>query len=94
MEDYQIIELYFKRNADAIKETDSKYGSYCFTIAENILHNKEDSEECVNDTWFHAWNAYLLKDQLGFVCFLQKLLEISPLIVLMQNMPKSVVEGR
>ena len=41
MEDYQIIELYFKRNADAIKETDSKYGSYCFTIAENILHNKQ-----------------------------------------------------
>lgn len=57
MEDYQIIELYFKRNADAIKETDSKYGSYCFAIANNILHNKEDSEECVNDTWFNAWNV-------------------------------------
>ena len=57
MEDYQIIELYFQRNADAIKETDSKYGSYCFTIANNILHNIEDSEECVNDTWFHAWNV-------------------------------------
>ena len=57
MEDYQIVELYFQRNADAIKETDSKYGSYCFAIANNILHNKEDSEECVNDTWFHAWNV-------------------------------------
>lgn len=57
MEDYQIVELYFQRNADAIKETDSKYGSYCFAIANNILHNKEDSEECVNDTLFNAWNV-------------------------------------
>ena len=32
MEDYQIVELYFQRNADAIKETDSRYGSYCFAI--------------------------------------------------------------
>ena len=39
MEDYQIVELYFQRNTDAIKETDSKYGSYCFAIANNILHN-------------------------------------------------------
>ena len=57
MEDNQIVELYFQRNADAIKETDSKYGSYCFAIADNILHNREDSEECVNDTWLSAWNA-------------------------------------
>ena len=26
-------------------------------MANNILGNTEDSEECVNDTWFHAWNA-------------------------------------
>ena len=73
MEDYQIIELYFKRNADAIKETDSKYGSYCFTIAENILHNKEDSEECVNDTWFHAWNAIPPQRPNRFRMFLAKI---------------------
>lgn len=57
MEDQKIIELYFQRNTDAIKETDNKYGSYCFAIANNILHNNEDSEECVNDTWLNAWNA-------------------------------------
>ena len=57
MEDSQIIELYFMRKEEAIKETDSKYGSYCFSIAENILHNTEDSEECVSDTWLKAWNA-------------------------------------
>ena len=57
MEDRQIIELYFQRNTEAIRETDSKYGSYCFAIADNILHNNEDAEECVNDTWLNAWNA-------------------------------------
>jgi len=57
LEDSQIIELYRQKNADAIPETASKYGAYCFAIAEKILHNTEDSEECVNDTWLHAWNA-------------------------------------
>ena len=57
MEDSQIIELYWQKNADAISETSNKYGSYCFTIADHILHSLEDSEECVNDTWLHAWNA-------------------------------------
>ena len=57
MEDRQIIELYWQKNADAISETSSKYGAYCFTIADHILNNAEDSEECVNDTWLHAWNA-------------------------------------
>ena len=57
MEDHQIIELYWQKNADAISETASKYGAYCFTIADHILHSVEDSEECVNDTWLHAWNA-------------------------------------
>ncbi|MBQ6275038.1 MAG: hypothetical protein IJK63_12565, partial [Oscillospiraceae bacterium] len=37
-------------------ETDRKYGKYCHTIAYNICANNEDAEECVNDTWFSAWN--------------------------------------
>ena len=57
MEDNKIVELYFQRNSEAIKQTSNKYGLYCFSIANNILHNKEDAEECVNDTWFNAWNA-------------------------------------
>ncbi len=57
MEDHQIVELYFKRKEEAIRETDSKYGAYCFAVAENVLHNAEDSEECVSDTWLKAWNA-------------------------------------
>lgn len=57
MEDREIVELYWQKNTDAISQTANKYGAYCFAIANNILHSAEDSEECVNDTWLHAWNA-------------------------------------
>ena len=57
MDDEKIIRLYFARSEDAITQTDKKYGGYCRTIAYNILHNDEDSEECVNDTWLNTWNA-------------------------------------
>lgn len=57
MEDSRIIALYWQRNPDAIAESNQKYGAYCFRVADNILHSSEDSEECLNDTWLHAWNA-------------------------------------
>ena len=55
MEDPGIIDLYFQRNEDAIRETDDKYGHYCFTVAWNILFDNEDSQECVSDTWRKTW---------------------------------------
>ena len=57
MEDAQIIALYWSRDGEAIRQTDEKYGAYCFTIAQRIVQSHEDSEECVNDTWLRAWNA-------------------------------------
>ena len=57
MEDAQIVSLYWARSEDAIRETDAKYGAFCRTLAGNILSIREDAEECVNDTWHHAWNA-------------------------------------
>ena len=56
MDDLQIIELYFARDEQAIKETDRKYGKMCFRVAKNLLFNNEDSEECVNDTYLTVWN--------------------------------------
>lgn len=55
MEDNKIIDLFWQRNEAAITETSAKYTSYCHTVAWNILFNNEDSEECVNDTWYTAW---------------------------------------
>ena len=57
MDDLSIIELYFARDEQAIKETDAKYGRLCHSIAYNILNNNEDSEECVNDTYIGVWNT-------------------------------------
>ena len=56
MEDAAIVDLYWQRSDQAISETDRKYGKYCHTIAYNLCANNEDAEECVNDTWFSAWN--------------------------------------
>lgn len=57
MEDSKIIDLYWERNEKAISATEQKYGSYCYYIAYNILHDQEDAEESVNDTYLGAWNA-------------------------------------
>ncbi len=57
MEDSTIIDLFWQRDQSAIAETSAKYDRFCFSIAFNILKNKEDSEECVNDTYMKAWNA-------------------------------------
>ncbi|MBQ7230767.1 MAG: sigma-70 family RNA polymerase sigma factor [Oscillospiraceae bacterium] len=57
MEDEQIVQLYWERSDRAISETAYKYGTYCRSIAQNILQNPEDAEEIVNDTWLGAWNA-------------------------------------
>lgn len=55
MDDSQILELYRARSENAIAETANKYGKYCHYIARNILHDNEESEECVNDTYLKAW---------------------------------------
>ena len=57
MNDAGIVELYWLRSAQAITETQRKYGSYCYTIALGLLKSPQDAEECVNDTWLGAWNA-------------------------------------
>ena len=55
--DDRIIELYWARNEDALLETERKYGGYLCAVADNILSNQRDSEECVSDAYWRAWNA-------------------------------------
>lgn len=57
MDDSAIIDLYWARDEKALEQTDLKYGKLCRTVAFNILRNREDTEECVNDTYLRAWNA-------------------------------------
>ncbi|MBQ7379118.1 MAG: sigma-70 family RNA polymerase sigma factor [Clostridia bacterium] len=67
LSDDEIIALYWERNENAIKHTDVKYRSYLLKVANNILRDLQDSEECLNDTYLATWNAipperpYLLK---------------------------------
>ena len=57
MLDEEIIELFFTRSEDAIKELKAKYGKICLQTSYNILDNYFDAEECVNDSYLGAWNA-------------------------------------
>lgn len=57
MTDREILDLFWGRDEQAIAETETKYGGYCRSIAWNILRSRQDSEECVNDTWLRAWNS-------------------------------------
>ena len=57
MQDYEIVDLYWARDEEAIAQTDSKYGNYCRKIAINIVTSAEDTEECVSDTWLSAWQT-------------------------------------
>ena len=85
MDDSKIIELYMERSEQAISETSKKYGRYCHCsifnhvagiihyIAYSILHNDEDSEECVNDTYLRAWNSIPPKRPSKLQTFLGKI---------------------
>lgn len=57
IEDEKIVELFFARSEQAIQELDIKYGKVCRKISYNIVNNRQDAEECVNDTYLGAWNA-------------------------------------
>ena len=57
MEDAQIVDLFFARDEQAINEISRKYGKYLYSIAHNILSNRRDSEEAVNDTYLGAWRS-------------------------------------
>ncbi len=56
MEDHEICDLYWQRNEQAIAATHQKYGTWCKGIAHRILNNREETEECVSDTYMTVWN--------------------------------------
>lgn len=57
MEDHRIIDLFFARAQQAIAELAQKYGALCRGIAYNILLNRQDAEECENDTYLRVWDT-------------------------------------
>jgi RNA polymerase sigma-70 factor (ECF subfamily) len=73
LEDDAIVELYWERNEKAISETDKKYGRYLYTIAYNILHERLDCEECLNDTYLGTWNTIPPTRPTAFQVFISKI---------------------
>ena len=57
MDDERIIELFFARSENAIRKLDDKYGHLFQSVSYNILNNRLDAEECVNDAYLGTWNA-------------------------------------
>ncbi|MDR1541736.1 MAG: sigma-70 family RNA polymerase sigma factor [Clostridiales bacterium] len=57
MDDNAIVSLFWQRSEDALTECGNIFGAYCRKIASNILRNRDDADECVNETWLRAWNA-------------------------------------
>lgn len=57
VDDEKIIELFFERSEQAIRELDMKYGEFVHNLSYNIVNDKQDAEECVNDAYLGAWNT-------------------------------------
>lgn len=71
MDDKGILELFFARSEEAISRLAEKYGRLCEKIAYNILHSREDAEECVNTGYHKLWNAIPPKEPCslcGYLC--------------------------
>ena len=74
MSDDNIVELYWQREEKAIEYTDAKYGRYLYTIAYNIVHNRPDCEECLNDTYLDTWNCIPPTRPRSFQAFISKIM--------------------
>ena len=72
VEDQKIVDLYWNRDEDAILHTQRKYGGLCQTIAQNILGNREDAEECVNDAYLKVWDSIPPQRPQSLVAFLSR----------------------
>ena len=55
MLDGEIIDLYLKREPDAIRHTSEKYGSRLLVLSNRLLQDMETAKECENDTYLQAW---------------------------------------
>ena len=57
MEDKRIIDMLFARSESALSQIQKQFGAYCMAIAQNVLGNDSDAQECVNDTYLRVWES-------------------------------------
>ena len=51
IDDETIIEMFFERSEQGIRELDAKYGTICNSLSYSIVNNRQDAEECVSDAY-------------------------------------------
>lgn len=73
MNDFEIVELYFKRDENAITETRDKYGRYLESISYNILRDFGEAEECTSDAYMRTWEAIPPKRPILLGAFIGKI---------------------
>ena len=73
MEDQEIIQLYWDRNEQAIRETEAAYGGRLNAYACRIVNTREDAQECVSDTYLAAWNSIPPQRPQYFFSYLAKI---------------------
>ena len=73
MKDEQIIDLYFQRSEEAIRQTEAAHGHKLYTLAYRILCSREDAEESVSDTYLSAWNSMPPRRPPALAAFLGKI---------------------
>ncbi len=79
MEDKKIIELFFARSEKALTALAEKYGKLCMKVALQILGSREDSEECVNDSYFDVWNTVPPKEPDPLMSYIVKIVRYNSL---------------
>lgn len=57
VEDKRIIDMLFARSESALSQIQKQFGAYCMAIAQNVLGNDSDAQECVNDTYLRVWES-------------------------------------
>ena len=57
MNDKLLVQQFWDRDEAAIRGAKKQYEQYCLYIANNVLQNRLDAEECLNDALLAAWNS-------------------------------------
>ena len=73
MDDVKIVQLYFERSEDALKETEMQYGRLAYSVAYRVLLHREDAEECVNEAYLRTWNSIPPEKPKNFAAYLCKI---------------------
>ena len=73
MEDYKIVDLYWARSEDAIRQTEIKYGRMLASVSAALVPSVQDAEECVSDTYVAAWNSMPDQRPIYLGAFLSKI---------------------